>query len=102
MFCDVNFVAKEYFWHLHHKVQVWSGKIIGILLQNFVILTHNTKKRFCSFNNLLIVLFPSHFNKYFIFISVYHIKSSGWVNISNEDCKDLHYKFQEEKGNFPA
>jgi hypothetical protein len=28
------------------------------------------------------------------------MKSTGWVNISNEDCKGLHYKFQEEKGNF--
>jgi hypothetical protein len=38
--------------------------------------------------------------KYFTCISVYHMKSTGWVNISNEDCKELHYKFQEEKGNF--
>jgi hypothetical protein len=30
------------------------------------------------------------------------MKSTGWVNISNEDCKELHYKFQEEKGNFPG
>ncbi|CAG2060243.1 unnamed protein product, partial [Timema podura] len=30
-------------------------------------------------------------------IRVYHMKSTGWVNISNEDCKDLHYKYQEEK-----
>ncbi|KDR22252.1 proteasome subunit beta type-5 [Zootermopsis nevadensis] len=35
-------------------------------------------------------------------VRVYHMRSTGWVNISNEDCKDLHYKFQEEKGNFPA
>lgn len=33
-------------------------------------------------------------------VRVYHMKSTGWVNISNEDCKELHYKFQEEKGNF--
>jgi len=30
-------------------------------------------------------------------IRVYHIKPTGWVNISNEDCVDLHYKYQEEK-----
>lgn len=30
-------------------------------------------------------------------IRVYHIKPTGWVNISNEDCMDLHYKYQAEK-----
>lgn len=30
-------------------------------------------------------------------IRVYHIKPTGWVNISNEDCTDLHYKYQAEK-----
>jgi len=30
-------------------------------------------------------------------VRVYHIKPSGWVNISNQDCMDLHYKYQEEK-----
>jgi hypothetical protein len=45
-------------------------------------------------------LFPRH-SKYFICIAVYHVKETGWVHISNEDCKDLHYKYQEEKGNSP-
>jgi len=30
-------------------------------------------------------------------VRVYHIKPTGWVNISNEDCMDLHYKYQAEK-----
>lgn len=30
-------------------------------------------------------------------VRVYHIKPSGWVNISNEDCMDLHYKYKAEK-----
>lgn len=30
-------------------------------------------------------------------IRVYHIKPTGWVNISNEDCMDLHYKYKAEK-----
>jgi len=30
-------------------------------------------------------------------VRVYHIKPTGWINISNEDCMDLHYKYQEEK-----
>lgn len=30
-------------------------------------------------------------------VRVYHIKPSGWVNISNQDCMDLHYQYQEEK-----
>ncbi|XP_047120145.1 proteasome subunit beta type-5-like [Schistocerca piceifrons] len=30
-------------------------------------------------------------------VRVYHMKSTGWENISNEDCKELHYKFKEEK-----
>ncbi|XP_063700571.1 proteasome subunit beta type-5 [Culicoides brevitarsis] len=30
-------------------------------------------------------------------VRVYHIKPSGWINISNEDCMDLHFKYQDEK-----
>lgn len=30
-------------------------------------------------------------------VRVYHIKETGWVNISNQDCMDLHFKYQEEK-----
>ncbi|XP_012281101.1 proteasome subunit beta type-5 [Orussus abietinus] len=30
-------------------------------------------------------------------IRVYHMKSTGWVHISTEDCKDLHYAYEEEK-----
>ncbi|XP_043264549.1 proteasome subunit beta type-5 [Colletes gigas] len=30
-------------------------------------------------------------------IRVYHMKSTGWVHISDEDCKDLHYMYQEQK-----
>lgn len=30
-------------------------------------------------------------------VRVYHIKPTGWVNVSNEDCIDLHYKYQAEK-----
>ncbi|EDX06540.1 proteasome subunit beta type-5 [Drosophila simulans] len=29
-------------------------------------------------------------------IRVYHIKEDGWVNISNTDCMELHYKYQEQ------
>ncbi|CAH0403028.1 unnamed protein product [Chilo suppressalis] len=31
-------------------------------------------------------------------IRVYHMSDKGWVNISNEDCSELHYKYQAEKG----
>ncbi|XP_013191739.1 proteasome subunit beta type-5 [Amyelois transitella] len=31
-------------------------------------------------------------------VRVYHISDKGWVNISNQDCSELHYKYQEEKG----
>ncbi|XP_050671540.1 proteasome subunit beta type-5 isoform X3 [Leptidea sinapis] len=31
-------------------------------------------------------------------IRVYHISDQGWVNISNEDCSDLHYKYQAQRG----
>ncbi|XP_003694700.1 proteasome subunit beta type-5 [Apis florea] len=30
-------------------------------------------------------------------VRVYHIKPTGWVHISDEDCKDLHYMYQEQK-----
>ncbi|XP_075233089.1 proteasome beta5 subunit [Lycorma delicatula] len=29
-------------------------------------------------------------------IRVYHMKETGWVRISEEDCTDLHYKYEEE------
>ncbi|CAH1640636.1 unnamed protein product [Spodoptera littoralis] len=35
-------------------------------------------------------------------VRVYHISEKGWVNISNEDCSDLHYKYAAEKGNVGA
>ncbi|XP_063369935.1 proteasome subunit beta type-5 [Cydia amplana] len=31
-------------------------------------------------------------------IRVYHMNQEGWVNVSNEDCSELHYKYQAEKG----
>lgn len=30
-------------------------------------------------------------------VRVYHIKPTGWVNISNQDCMDMHFKYQDEK-----
>lgn len=30
-------------------------------------------------------------------VRVYHMKPTGWVNISNTDCMDLHYKYEAEK-----
>ncbi|XP_017878775.1 proteasome subunit beta type-5 [Ceratina calcarata] len=30
-------------------------------------------------------------------VRVYHMKSTGWVHISDQDCKDLHYMYQEQK-----
>ncbi|XP_071448988.1 proteasome subunit beta type-5 [Hetaerina americana] len=30
-------------------------------------------------------------------VRVYHMKSTGWESISQEDCKELHYKYLEEK-----
>ncbi|KAL7295321.1 hypothetical protein TKK_0011352 [Trichogramma kaykai] len=30
-------------------------------------------------------------------VRVYHMKSTGWVHISDQDCKDLHYAYAEEK-----
>lgn len=32
-----------------------------------------------------------------ISVTVYHMKSTGWVHISDEDSKDLHYMYQEQK-----
>ncbi|KAK0085685.1 hypothetical protein PV325_004631 [Microctonus aethiopoides] len=32
-------------------------------------------------------------------VRVYHMKESGWVRISDDDCKDLHYMYQEQKEN---
>lgn len=29
-------------------------------------------------------------------VRVYHIKKDGWVKISEQDCKALHYKYAEE------
>ncbi|KAK7083101.1 Proteasome subunit beta type-5 [Halocaridina rubra] len=33
-------------------------------------------------------------------VRVYHIKEDGWIKISEEDCKDLHYKYADEKSAF--
>ncbi|KAH8304322.1 proteasome subunit beta type-5 [Drosophila kikkawai] len=30
-------------------------------------------------------------------IRVYHMTQTGWVNVSNTDCMELHYKYKEEK-----
>ncbi|KZC14130.1 PREDICTED: proteasome subunit beta type-5 [Dufourea novaeangliae] len=30
-------------------------------------------------------------------VRVYHMKSTGWIHISDEDCKDLHYMYQDQK-----
>ncbi|CAD1470844.1 unnamed protein product [Heterotrigona itama] len=30
-------------------------------------------------------------------VRVYHMKPTGWVHISDEDCKDLHYMYQDQK-----
>ncbi|ENN71488.1 proteasome subunit beta type-5 [Dendroctonus ponderosae] len=30
-------------------------------------------------------------------VRVYHMKQTGWVHIDNNDCSDLHYKYQAEK-----
>lgn len=30
-------------------------------------------------------------------VRVYHIKEDGWVKISEQDCKELHYKYAAEK-----
>lgn len=32
-------------------------------------------------------------------VRVYHMKETGWVHIDNNDCNDLHYKYQAEKEN---
>ena len=30
-------------------------------------------------------------------ITVYHMKETGWVKVSQSNVKDLHYQYQEEK-----
>ncbi|XP_039952171.1 proteasome subunit beta type-5-like [Bactrocera tryoni] len=30
-------------------------------------------------------------------IRVYHLKEDGWIKISEDDCKELHYKYKDEK-----
>ncbi|XP_018569112.1 proteasome subunit beta type-5 [Anoplophora glabripennis] len=32
-------------------------------------------------------------------VRVYHMKATGWIHIDDNDCNDLHYKYQEEKQN---
>lgn len=32
-------------------------------------------------------------------VRVYHMKETGWVRISDQDCKDLHYGYEEQKKN---
>lgn len=32
-------------------------------------------------------------------VRVYHMTPNGWINISNTDCMELHYKYEEEKKN---
>ena len=31
------------------------------------------------------------------FFLVYHIKETGWVKISEQDCTELHYQYQAQK-----
>ena len=33
----------------------------------------------------------------FFYFTVYHIKEDGWTKISEQDCKELHYKYAQEK-----
>ena len=35
---------------------------------------------------------------FFHLILAYHMKSTGWVKISEEDVTELHYKYMKEKG----
>ncbi|XP_011184652.1 proteasome subunit beta type-5-like [Zeugodacus cucurbitae] len=30
-------------------------------------------------------------------IRVYHLKKDGWIKISEDDCKDLHYRYENKK-----
>ncbi|KAH8402502.1 hypothetical protein KR009_012406 [Drosophila setifemur] len=30
-------------------------------------------------------------------VRVYHMTPTGWINVSNTDCMELHYKYQEQK-----
>lgn len=30
-------------------------------------------------------------------VRVYHMKSTGFVSISHDDCMELHYKYRDEK-----
>ncbi|XP_034945832.1 proteasome subunit beta type-5 [Chelonus insularis] len=30
-------------------------------------------------------------------VRVYHMKETGWVHISDDDCKDLHYLYQQQR-----
>ena len=32
-----------------------------------------------------------------ILFLVYHMKETGWVKVSQNDVKELHYKYQDEK-----
>lgn len=31
-------------------------------------------------------------------VNLYHMQETGWVKVSQTDVKDLHYRYQEEKG----
>lgn len=31
-------------------------------------------------------------------VRIYHMKSTGWVKISEEDVTELHYKYKEQAG----
>ena len=36
-------------------------------------------------------------SSFFFFIRVYHMKPTGFEVISEQDCKDLHYMYADEK-----
>ncbi len=38
-----------------------------------------------------------YFNVVFFLLSVYHMKETGFEVISEEDCMDMHYRFEKEK-----
>jgi spore coat protein CotF len=40
--------------------------------------------------------YSQYLDMHFSFV-VYHMKSTGWVHISDEDSKDLHYAYQADK-----
>lgn len=92
----------------------WAINYVDIFLIIFFSLPRPLFFKWCPFYKILfrmncLVNKFKVFDKYLscewclYFFSVYHMKETGWVKVSQTDVLDLHYQYQGEKakwGNF--